>query len=96
MKKPEDMSLSEIKREGKKLLERTREYQKQQGITGYRLMLKSENKYLTFNGKPSLDTMTYSHDFNDAYVFSERFELLPYFMEMKGEVELLPITNTEF
>ncbi|HID8942223.1 TPA: hypothetical protein ACXEW6_004878 [Enterobacter hormaechei] len=96
MKKPEDMSLREIKREGKKILQRTREYQKQQGITGYRLMLKSEKKYVTFKGKPSLDTMTFSAEFNDAYVFSERFELLPYFMEIKGEVELLPITNSEF
>lgn len=96
MKKAEDMSWSEIRREGTKLLKKTREYQKQQGITGYRLMLKSENKYLTFKGKPSLDTMTFSHEFNDAYVFSGRFELLPYFMEIQGEVEVLPITNSEF
>lgn len=96
MKKPEDMSLSEIKREGMKILQRTREYQKQQGITGYRLMLKSEKKYVTFKGKPSLDTMTFSHEFSEAYVFSERFELLPYFVAIEGEVELLPVTDSEF
>lgn len=88
MKKAEDMSWKEIRREGKKLLKKTREYQKQQGITGYRLMLKAEKKCLTFKGKPSLDTMAFSPEFNDAHVFSGRFELLPYFMEIQGEVEL--------
>lgn len=96
MKNTEELSLREIKREGKKLLKKTREYQKQLGISGYRLMLKSENKYLMFNGKPSLGTMAYSHNFEDAYVFGDRFELLPYFMEMTGDAELLPITHGEF
>ncbi|MFJ3458604.1 hypothetical protein ACIPMZ_16790 [Scandinavium goeteborgense] len=43
-----------------------------------------------------MDTMTYSDRFEDAYVFGDRFELLPYFMEIPGEAELLPITHSEF
>lgn len=59
-------------------------------------MLKSESKYLTFKGEPSFATMSFSDEVYDAYVFSERFELLPYLFEIQGEVEILPVTINEF
>lgn len=96
MKDINKMSWKEIKSEALKAHKIVRDSDKRQGIIGYRLMTKDDKRYLTFNGKVSLETMCFCDNLEEAYVFKDRIELLPFIMKIDPIPTLLPITKTAF
>lgn len=96
MKDINKMSWKEIKSEALKAHKIVRDSDKRQGIIGYRVMTKDDKRYLTFKGKVSLETMCFCDNLEEAYVFKDRIELLPYIVKIDPIPTLLPITQTAF